>query len=180
MWRPAPLSQTTYEDYDWQVAVNFTGPFNGVQAFLPHLLAHGEGGQIVSTSSMLGLVTFPNWAIYSAAKAAIVMLSEALRAELSESNIGVSVYCPGQVNNTRTRPKGNPEAMDPFEAGKRVLRGIRRNDLYILTHPEWRQGVVDRHEALLASFPTAAKDSNAEAVTSPTYSLERDHRRCTG
>jgi hypothetical protein len=44
-------------------------------------------------------------------------------------------------------------AMDPVEAGERVLEGIRRNDLYILTHQEFEQPVRERMESMLASFP---------------------------
>ncbi|MGH7634774.1 MAG: hypothetical protein ACRENC_13650, partial [Gemmatimonadaceae bacterium] len=42
--------------------------------------------------------------------------------------------------------------MDPLEAGERVLNGIRNNDLYILSHAEFKDGVKERNDALLASF----------------------------
>src|SRR5690606_17589667 len=51
------LGTTSYEEWDRLIAVNVTGVFNAVQAFLPHIQKHGEGGQIVSTSSILGLFT---------------------------------------------------------------------------------------------------------------------------
>lgn len=43
--------------------------------------------------------------------------------------------------------------MDPVETGERVVRGIRRNDLFIHTHPEFREGYITRHEALIRAIP---------------------------
>src|SRR5690606_11619174 len=104
-----PLSEATYADWDWQMNVNLDGVFNGVRTFLPHLRAHGEGGQIITTSSMLGLVTSVNSAVYSATKYAVVGMMESLRGELIDSNIGVSIFCPGLVTSNildagRNRP----------------------------------------------------------------------------
>ena len=59
-----------------------------------------------------------------------------------------------------------PIRMDPRECGNRVLAGIRRNDLYILTHPEFKQGVEERFQAILASFPDEPLNT-ARAETVP-------------
>jgi hypothetical protein len=71
--------------------------------------------------------------------------------------------------------------MDPLEAGEWVLRGIRNNDLYILSHPEFEQTVRDRCEALLASFPkTIASvpqvrlDEEREVLRPLLYVVERE------
>jgi hypothetical protein len=72
--------------------------------------------------------------------------------------------------------------MDPFEAGEYVLRGIRDNDLYILSHPEFEQGIRDRSEALLASIPLdvnppkARLEAEREALSNRIYTGERDRR----
>jgi NAD(P)-dependent dehydrogenase (short-subunit alcohol dehydrogenase family) len=178
---PATLSRTSYENWDWLMNVNLTGVFNGVHIFLPYIQAHGEGGQIMSTSSILGLFVSGSGevAAYSASKFALVGMMEALRAELAGSAIGVSVICPGVVNSRleesslrdisgdaaaagldselmeRTkRVREDPNlSMGPLEMGELVLRGMRNNDLYILTHPEFEQVMRDRSEALLASLP---------------------------
>jgi hypothetical protein len=50
--------------------------------------------------------------------------------------------------------RGPPPGMDPLEAGNRVLRGVRNNDLYILTSPEFEQELRARAEAILSSLPT--------------------------
>ena len=71
-------------------------------------------------------------------------------------------------------------AMDPVEAGMRVLEGIRRNDLYILTHQEFEQPTRERMEALLASFPAskapAARTMTARRFMTAMYAGERDRR----
>jgi NADP-dependent 3-hydroxy acid dehydrogenase YdfG len=191
------LGEASYNDWDWMMNVNLTGVFNGVQAFLPHIRAHGEGGQIVSTASAWGLIAVNGAAIYCASKAAVIMLMEALRAELADGNVGVSVYCPGGVDTNigdsarasrgeRTASGANSDTgsqlMDPLEAGQWVLHGIRNNDLYIFSHPEYRQGIRDRGEALLASMPSNVTPPagrvalEGSTLNNPIYALERDRK----
>jgi NAD(P)-dependent dehydrogenase (short-subunit alcohol dehydrogenase family) len=64
---------------------------------------------------------------------------------------------PRQLNG-QPRPAFDPELlrrtfMDPIEVGERVLRGIRRNDLFIISHPEFRDGMQARHDALMRAIP---------------------------
>ncbi len=151
-----------------------------MQTFLPRIIAHGEGGHIVNMSSVMGLFTRPGSGIYAASKFAIVGLSESLRGDLAGTGIGVSVICPGPVQSelfestALVRPKrlshsaaappqttGAARAATPIfatamtaeETGERVLKGIRRNDLYILTHLEMRKMLEARCKALLAALP---------------------------
>ncbi|WP_380602901.1 SDR family oxidoreductase [Steroidobacter flavus] len=206
-----PLSQATFDDWDFQMSVNLDGVFNGIHSCLPHIRSHGEGGQIITTSSILGLFTGANSGIYSATKYAVLGLMEALRAELADSNIGVSAFCPGMVisniqESSRNRPseladtgvkadkdaqdkeralRHDPErAMDPLEAGRFVLRGMRDNDLYILTHPEYEQILRDRSDALLASIPKDVQPTEARlalarsGVEKSIYAIERARKRC--
>lgn len=172
-----PIADSKFDDWDWGLGVMIGGVVNGILTFLPRMLAHGEGGHIVSTSSMSGVLPIPRTAIYTTAKAAVVGLSEALRGELEPMNIGVSAFCPGPVQTNiretgRTRPEqfrrnsglldlerqleqrpNSPNWMSIEECGERVLAGVRRNDLYIFTHPEFKAGVAERMEAMLAAFP---------------------------
>jgi NAD(P)-dependent dehydrogenase (short-subunit alcohol dehydrogenase family) len=152
---PAPLSQTSYEDWDKIIAVNVSGVFNGIRAFLPHMRQHGEGGHLVTTASILGLFTAgANYGAYCASKFAAVAMMETLRAELAESNVGVSVLCPGQVrSNLEEFLKHSAVASDPIDIGRLVLRGVRNNDLYILTHPEFADFIQARSSAIMASMP---------------------------
>jgi NAD(P)-dependent dehydrogenase (short-subunit alcohol dehydrogenase family) len=202
------LSAATYDDWDWVMNVNATGVFNGIRTFLPHIQAHGEGGQIVATSSLAGLLGHSPLGVYTASKFAVVGMMEALRGELEGTNIGVSVFCPGFVNtniadSNRNRPtelkesgfqpgqrppamremSGPPPGMDVLEAGQLVLRGVRNNDLYILTTPELEDELQSRGEAIVASLP---RDVNAPAARvalsrmllgKTVYASERDRQR---
>jgi NAD(P)-dependent dehydrogenase (short-subunit alcohol dehydrogenase family) len=214
------LSRATYEDWDWAMGVNAGGVFNGVRCFLPRIQAQGEGGQIVSVSSLAGLLGHAPAGVYTASKFAVVGMMEALRAELADANIGVTVFCPGIVNtnigsSARNRPAGSsaPQArvdpgfkmdpamlaemqkamreshgvspaMDPLDAGQRVLRAVRDNDLYVLTTPEFEPEFAARGEAIVASLPTDISISKPREMMGrmilgkTPYATERDRRRC--
>jgi hypothetical protein len=63
-------------------------------------------------------------------------------------------------------PVGSLPFMSAEEAGERVLQGVRRNDMFILTHPEFREGVRERHDTVLAAFPDEPINSErAAAIT---------------
>ena len=103
------IADMAYTDWDWVVGVNLDGVVNGVQTFLPRILAHGEGGHIVTTASLAGLLPFAGLGVYNTTKYAVVGMSEAMRADLADQGIGVSVLCPGLVNTNifdsgRNRP----------------------------------------------------------------------------
>ena len=176
-----PVTLARYDDWDWGLGVLLGGVVNGMQTFVPRMLAHGEGGHIVNTSSMAGVLPIPNAAIYITAKAAVIGLSEAFGSELAGEGIGVSAFCPGPVQTNireggRVRPEryrdsgyleleqeieerpNSPLWMDPVECGERVLAGIRNDDLYIFTHREFREGADERFRAMLASFPDEPLD----------------------
>ncbi len=106
-----PLSAATYDDWDFGLGVNLGGVVNGLQTFVPRIRAHGEGGHVVNTASLAGMVTMPaNMAIYAAGKAAVIALSESIRGELADSNIGVSVLCPGPIkSNIHQLGQNRPE-----------------------------------------------------------------------
>jgi NAD(P)-dependent dehydrogenase (short-subunit alcohol dehydrogenase family) len=103
------VSKASYEDWDWGVDVNLNGVFNGVHVMLPRIRAHGEGGHIVNTASMGGVLQFSRSGVYVTTKFAVVGLSEALRFELMDEPIGVSAFCPGGVRtNIREWEKTRP------------------------------------------------------------------------
>jgi NAD(P)-dependent dehydrogenase (short-subunit alcohol dehydrogenase family) len=173
-----PFKGITYADWDFGMAVNLGGVINGLQTFLPRMRAHGEGGHIVNTASLAALVPMPaQFVIYVAAKAAVVTISETIRAELAQENIGVSVLCPGPIRTNigelaKNRPPqfgvgdafraaedagtthvAFPSMMEPAEVGALVLDAIRNDQLYIITHGEWRPAAEARHAALIAAMP---------------------------
>ena len=171
-----PAKFSTYDDWDWVLGVDLGGVVNGVVTVLPRILKHGEGGHIVSTASMSGVMPNPGTIQYTVAKAGVIAMMEVLRTELAADNIGVSAFCPGPVQSNisksaETRPASlantgyaefdrrraaNSNAhlwMDPIEVGELVLDGIRKNWLYIFTHSEFGPGIKERCAAIMAAVP---------------------------
>jgi NAD(P)-dependent dehydrogenase (short-subunit alcohol dehydrogenase family) len=175
-----PTQAATYEDWDFALRVNLGGTINAVRTFAPAMGASGRGGHIVITSSVSGLFTGGGAGVYVTSKFALVGLAESLRADLREAGVGVSVLCPGPVKSqifestqevrpaalaasgaVPVVPPGSTRADTAIfrtapsgaEIGERVLRGVRRNDLYILTHPEIRPVLEARAAALLQALP---------------------------
>ena len=168
----------TYDDWDWCLGINLGGAVNGVQTFLPRMLARGGEAHIVNTSSIGAILPGPNGVPYLTAKAAIIGLSETLRADLAPLGIGVTVLIPGPTSSnihevSALRParyrdtglgavedvlaKGPlfPDAMDPLVAGEMTLEAIRNDHPYVVTHGAFRSGVAERFAALLEAFPPA-------------------------
>ncbi len=193
-------SQAKYDEWDNAVAVNFTAIYNSVAVCLPHMLEHGEGGHFVTTASMGGLLPGVNAGVYTSTKIAAVGIMEALRVELESTNIGTSVFCPGGVNTDnyvgtgepnparKPPPNGAPRmvfvSMDPLEAGERVLNGVVNNDLFILSHPEFKPGMQERFDALMAStpmvetpIPQSRIDYERVVLRCGVYPREIEHRK---
>jgi len=194
------VSQAKFDEWDNAVAVNFTATYNSVAAFLPHMLEHGEGSQIVVTSSMSGLLPGVTAGVYTATKIAVVGLIEALRIELEGTTVGTSAFCPGGVNTDnytgtgmenpwrKAHPFGRPRRpgpvviMDPLEVGERVLNGVVHNDLFIITHPEYMPGTQQRFDAMLGSepvepFPEDRARGETPVLHAGIYPREIAHRR---
>lgn len=156
-------------DWDWVIGVNQMGVLYGIQAFLPIIKNQGEGGHIMATSSMAGLVPAgAGWGPYNATKYAAVAMCEVLRQELKDTKIGVSVLCPGAVNTNilhaaEHRPErfgksdravasddittGLSQGLDPRVVGDLVLAAVRDNQFYIFTDPSsksWFERRVNR------------------------------------
>jgi NAD(P)-dependent dehydrogenase (short-subunit alcohol dehydrogenase family) len=176
--------EADYAEWDRVLAVNLGGVINGIKSFVPKIKAHGEGGHVVNTSSMAGLIPLPGTGgIYATSKFAVRGLTDSLRLNLAKDGIGVSTLCPG-LTRSRIMASANPEAgevetdalfndmsgaMDPLELGEAVLRGIQRNDPYILPHGEFKEEVREIFEEILALFP--------EGQDVPEARLEFERRR---
>ena len=177
-----PMAQATYDDWDFVMNVCLWGVINGVTTFVPRMLKHKEPSHIVNNASMSGVFASGQAGLYITAKYGVLGLTETIATDLQNDNIGCSVYCPGPVhtnlgvstratrpaelqntgytaprqplNDGRPRPVIQPgQVMDPIEVGQRVLRGIRRNDLFILSHPEFKEGIKARGEAIIRAVP---------------------------
>lgn len=170
--------EATWHDWEWVIGVNLWGVIHGVKAFLPRMLEQDTECHVVNTASMAGLMAGGLTAPYSVTKHAVVALSESLYLSLRQrkSLVKVSVLCPGLVNtdivhaeNHRpTELKNPPAPLTPemqagraaFEAllakgmaaeqvAERVFEAIKTEQFYILTHPEWLEGVKLRTARLL-------------------------------
>lgn len=176
-----PVLDAGYADWDYGLGVNLGGVVNGLQSFLPRMIAHGRGGHVVNVSSLAATVRMPaNFAIYAAGKAAVLNLSENMHEELAGKGIGMSVLCPafvrpdiheaalGRPAHVRQgsgftqseatlldRPPGD-DGMDPEVVGEIVADGILANRLYIMTHGELRDKMRERNELLMSAVPEAA------------------------
>jgi len=175
------VKKYTYSDWDWCLQVNLGGVINGIQTFLPRLLAHAEPAHIVNTSSMGALMPMPGGAAYIAAKSAVHGLTEALRCDLDGTNIGVTLLVPGptktnihevaKLRPARYRDSGVHELeaelgrrsppqvwLDPVEVGQMVLDAILNDRLFLITHNEFAEGVRQRFEATMTGFPSGPPD----------------------
>ncbi|MFM5925192.1 MAG: SDR family NAD(P)-dependent oxidoreductase [Novosphingobium sp.] len=173
-----PVLKATYADYDFGFGVNIGGVINGFVEFLPQMLAHGRGGHIVSTASLAAEVVMPaHLAIYAASKAAVCHYCEAVKGELGEQGIGVSILLPGPIkSNIHEANKNRPEHlrsgsgyteseaqlaqrqvgeswMEPEEVGEMVARGILENSTYIVTHGIFKEWQRARAQAVLDATP---------------------------
>jgi len=172
IWTTAP------SDWTWVMGVNLMGVVNGIRAFLPGMIASGQPGHVVNTSSVLGLST-GGASIYAVTKHAVTRLTEGLWYDLRAAGapIGVSVLCPGMVatriiSAERNRPdhlrsEGSPspeqermrravqerflaEGMDPTEVADHVAAAVEADRFYVLTHPDSIKPAVEaRMKAIL-------------------------------
>lgn len=171
-----PVAEMTHEDWRWIIDVDLWGPIHGVEAFLPHIRAAGEG-HVLFTSSFAGLVPNVGLGPYCVAKYGVVALAEVLHKELRDDGIGVSVLCPMRVGtnigsserNRHARYGGgdtSPAVGDQSEANEtlagrvldvndvaaQVLTAMEANRLYVLPHEESRQFIRRRFERIERCF----------------------------
>ena len=104
--RPGTAWELSDDNWSTVLAVNVTGVVNGIRAFVPRMLAHGDDCNVVNTASVAGLFAAPSAAAYCASKAAVVALSETLAvdvARIPECRLRVSVLCPGGASTNLFR-----------------------------------------------------------------------------
>jgi NAD(P)-dependent dehydrogenase (short-subunit alcohol dehydrogenase family) len=174
--------ENTLAEWKWLLNVNLWGVIHGLHVFLPIMVNQNEEGHIVNTASIGGLVSNGMLVPYSVSKAAVVALSENLDVQLKESKIpiGITVLCPGPVRTRindaeRNRPVElidefeqpktekqkhiedifanlNEQGMAPQEYASLVFDAIRKNKLYLLSHPEYNEAIQQRAEAVLQAI----------------------------
>ena len=178
-----PIENQETEGWQWALGVNLMGVVYGAKVMTPLIKDHGEGGWILNVSSMAGMGGVPYSGAYTASKAAVVALSESWAAELQDKRIGVSVLCPAFVqtriyDSERNRPDKYKsenyqienessfskqtkqmvkDGIDVSIVGKRVVEAINHGELYIFTHPNYRQVNQQRFNGIDEAFARSAE-----------------------
>jgi NAD(P)-dependent dehydrogenase (short-subunit alcohol dehydrogenase family) len=118
--------------------------------------SEGEGGHLVTTASMAGILSSAGDGAYSATKHAALGLAEWLAFTYADRGIRVSCVCPGAVDTAMLRGGaggdaakasaviGGGEVLAPEDAATRILDGVEQDRFLILTHPEMREFVVGK------------------------------------
>ena len=162
-------------EWKWVLDVNLWGVIHGHRVFLPHLLEHGEG-HIVNTSSMAG--HFPGHSAYGASKFAVAGISEGLFHELADmkKGVGISCLCPGWVNTNIAdsmanrpewvAPRAELEAdparefraamvrdflrggMEPEKVGDLVVDAVLSDRFWVFTDLDMVARTAERHRAI--------------------------------
>lgn len=176
--RYRPVWEYPLEDWQWAFDVNLMGVVHGIRSFVPRMLAQNTASHIVNTASVAGLVSGSGSPVYSAAKHAVVRVTEALYASLQESGapIGVTVLCPGLVNtriyeSERNRPENlrpasgvaaetpalqavaadlYAHALSPRAVAEQVFEAVQAQRLYQITSDQYDAAIRERADALLA------------------------------
>lgn len=137
---------SSIEDYEWLMGINFWGVLYGTKAFLPHLIASGDG-YVVNISSVFGIIAVPSQSAYHAAKFAVRGFTESLREEMLMDGhpVGVSCVHPGGVKTDIARaarsdrdPQERAETFEkmarltPEQAAQIIVKGVERRRARIL------------------------------------------------
>lgn len=168
------ILETEQEIWDRVFNVNFQGPLNGINQFLPHMLEHGEASHIVNTASFSGIEGHGHQSAYGSSKFAVVGFSEYLRNDLAETNVGVSVLCPHVVDtpiidNLKKRVDEKVAAMIddmavPSETvGQQVMQAILTDEFYVFcdgTHT--RKMLQNRCQRLTAAMDRQFPENNID------------------
>ncbi|WP_433205425.1 SDR family NAD(P)-dependent oxidoreductase [Nocardia sp. CA-107356] len=153
----ANVEELSWEDFEWIVNINFWGVMYGTKAFLPQVIASGDG-HIANVSSMFGLAACPSQGAYNATKFGIRGFTDALRQEMRIAGhpVGVSSVHPGMIKTDiawKARAGGDRDRdalaanfdklakTTPESAAKTMLRGIRKDKAKILIGADAR--VID-------------------------------------
>ena len=187
-----PTWEMSLDDWRWVYDVNFWGLVHGIKAFTPTLIAQGEPAHIVNTASEAAFLGIGEHAPYCSSKAAAVSLSIALYSELIAANtqVGVSVVCPGMVDTQihrswRNRPADDrpwsdresadlerqrhtdvfqARGMPATQVAEQVLDALKANRFYVFNSDHWRRMIRRQTDIVLSG------------VNPPVYSWGADLR----
>jgi NAD(P)-dependent dehydrogenase (short-subunit alcohol dehydrogenase family) len=176
VYRGGNAWELSVDDWTWMLGVNLWGVVHGLRACVPRMLEQGDPCHIVNTASAGGLVASRGGGAYGASKFAVVAISEGVAEALADTQIGVSVLCPGGVStrifqSERNRPaalaavgvvdpvlqktiaaSASPSRTDqasPDWIADIVFEAIRADQFYILpVQPHFKLSIAQRLERL--------------------------------
>ncbi|MBV9639316.1 MAG: SDR family NAD(P)-dependent oxidoreductase, partial [Mycobacteriaceae bacterium] len=149
------IEVTPFKDFERIMDVDYWGVVNGTKAFLPHLIASGDG-HVINVSSVLGLFAAPGQAAYCSAKFAVRGFTEALRQEMIRAGhpVKVTTVHPGGIKTAIVRNMPTAQGVDhdelvqtfdnklastsPQKAARIILDGVRKNKARVLVGTDAR------------------------------------------
>ncbi len=178
------LAPDDIDIWEWVLGVDLMGVLYGIKAFGPSMVAHGEPCHIVNTASMAGLLPTPGLGSYTVSKYGVVAMSETLSLETSDTNLGVSVLCPGFVKTKIAESDRNiPEhlvnlegpsdevefmrqavrdlvagGISADEVADNVFEALRAGRFYVLPHPEYADQIRQRSEWIVSGVAPVSWD----------------------
>jgi NAD(P)-dependent dehydrogenase (short-subunit alcohol dehydrogenase family) len=172
----------TPDDWHWLLGVKVLGVANGIRSFVPRMIASGEPGHIMNTGSGGSFQGQAVIGAYASTKHAILGLTDSLRHELADHDIGVTLLCPGGVNTNIVESMKRPSSTDddkdiwayittmmadndeatntmiePDHVAELALWGIQQNLPYVICAPGQKARVEQRFGAILDAHDTAAR-----------------------
>lgn len=158
----ALIEDMKHEDWERIIKINLWGPIHVIESFLPEMIV-AKRGYLLNVSSMSGLAGAPWHSAYAASKFGIVGLSEVLRYDLMQHNIGVTVVCPGAVDtplkNTvvilgvdtnredvkMVKRQFEKHAVSPNNVARQIVRAIQKNKFLVITSADVRFAYFCKH-----------------------------------
>lgn len=181
-----PLMETDPSLWKFVLEVNSLGPYYGCRTLLPKMLALGEQAHIVNIASLAGIQSQPGMSAYCASKHAIVGMSDSLRQELAETNVGLSLVCPGMVATDFTTNAHNlmeqhsaaavqplddgaasflkENGMDPKWVAKRIVAAVKGNEYFVYTHADYKPIIKAYYEERLNAYRENADPNYKEDI----------------
>ena len=184
---PRPTWEQPRSEWQRNFDVNVWGVINGIRAFVPMMLEHGDPAHVVNVASLGGMIAEPMLTPYHAAKFSVVAISESLHYELQliDANVQVSLVCPGFVRtnllhqenagmsaverNERVAARfeqGVQEGIAPEKVADMTVGAIKAGRFYVFTHEYSGDLLKARLEPLLAGEDLSVTDAKRETVAS--------------
>lgn len=171
-----PVDELSLADWEWVLGVDLWSVIYGIKAFVPIMKAQNEG-HVVNTASTAGVMAAPSIGPYNVAKFGVVAVTETLQRELviAGSAVRATVLCPGATDTRIAESARNRDAesakghipspaeevfleqasrmlkhgIEPAAVAGMVVDAIRKQEFWILTHPEWKKVLTERLDSLV-------------------------------